>query len=116
MLKLLVHFVNAITSNGVYLVFCLTGLIAYGIVLAAIIKNSHVLTHTFYILIWHLAIADIMYLMTNLVLVVPASFANVLPFGEFWSNLIANLDSLCWNMICLLMGEFYDIRRALIVL
>ena len=108
-MKLLATCVHAITPNGTYLTLCLIGLIAYGIVLAAIIKNRHALTHTFYVLIWHLAIADITYLMTNFILVVPASFANALPFGKFWSNLIANLDSLCWNMICLLMGKFYAI-------
>ena len=101
------YFTYAITRNGTYLILCLIGLTAYGLVLAALIKNSNVLTHTFYVLVWHLTIADITFLMVNLVLVVPATFANALPFGKFWSNLIANLDTLCWNMICLLMGELY---------
>mgnify|MGYP002713361058 CR=1 FL=1 len=107
MFELFVHFTHAITPNGTYLVLCLIGLTAYGIVVAALVKNSHTLTHTFYVLVWHLAVADIMYLITDLILVVPASFANGLPFGKYWTNLIANLDTLCWNTICLLMGEFY---------
>ena len=107
LLEFFVRFVRAITPNGIYLVLCLTGLIAYGIVLAAIVKNSHAFTHTFYVLVWYLAVADIAYLMTDLILVVPASFANALPFGKYWTDLIANLDTLFWFMICLLMGTFY---------
>ena len=81
--------------------------------MAALLKNSHVFTHTFYVLVWHLAIADTMYLAFDLVLVVPATFANALPFGEYWTNVMANLDTLCWNMICLLLGAFYGVGHVL---
>ena len=106
-MELGVYFTYVITRNGTYLILCLIGLIAYDLVLVALIKNSYAFTHTFYIFVWHLAIVDIIYLMINLVLVVPASFANTLPFGQFWTNFIANLDTLCWHMIYLLMGELY---------
>ena len=88
-----------------YLIFASCGLVVYTFDLVVFVKHRATFTNSFYILAGHCAIGDISWLLNFVLYAVPISWSNSFGFiGEEFGQIWANVDSVMFNTIRILLG------------
>uniref|UniRef100_A0A914VZC7 G-protein coupled receptors family 1 profile domain-containing protein n=1 Tax=Plectus sambesii TaxID=2011161 RepID=A0A914VZC7_9BILA len=88
------------TIGCLYMVLTLLGLVAYSIILLAMLRNRHVFSgHPFYALVYHLAIADVSYLVVVFLLPIPYTFARDNFYPSWVSIALASVDTTVMNAV-----------------
>jgi hypothetical protein len=102
-------------TSVLYLWLASIGLLAYVFVCVVLCVCRKSFTNTFYILLTHCAIGDIAYLLLNIVYVVPFSIANRFLIDENVAQFLANLNTVFYSLVFILVGPI-SLNRLMAIL